>query len=246
MKNKIHYIIRRITQVFTVFLLFFLSPSAQAAMDTNSTYSVYIDDLTSPEIADMIKAGFTTVIIPTGGSEQNHAHMIIGKHNKIVYYTAGEIARRLGKTLVTPVLTYVPEGNITPPEGHMNFAGTLSLREEKLYALLGTVFPDLPLLCADAMDLDEVLKDNGIHKVNAIVSSLPFLMMPAQVRGIIEEQMAKAIGLDGIIVQFTYGHKSPISPSELNRYGLVGKRVKLVLANVPPAHVWVYKRGTGD
>ena len=119
-------------------------------------------------------------------------------------------------------------------------------REEKLYALLGTVFPDLPLLCADAMDLDEVLKDNGIHKVNAIVSSLPFLMMPAQVRGIIEEQMAKAIGLDGIIVQFTYGHKSPISPSELNRYGLVGKRVKLVLANVPPAHVWVYKRGTGD
>ena len=136
MKNKIHYIIRNVTQVFTVFLLFFLSPSAQAAMDTNSTYSVYIDDLTSPEIADMIKAGFTTVIIPTGGSEQNHAHMIIGKHNKIVYYTAGEIARRLGKTLVTPVLTYVPEGNITPPEGHMNFAGTLSLREETFSAVL--------------------------------------------------------------------------------------------------------------
>lgn len=116
-------------------------------------------------------------------------------------------------------------------------------REEKLHALLGTVFPDLQLLCADAMNLDKVLIDNGIHKVNAIVSSLPFLMMPTPVRHAIEEQMAKAIGLDGIIVQFTYGHKSPISPSKLKRYGLVGKRVKLVLANVPPAHVWVYKRG---
>ena len=136
MKNKINLKTHYITHAFSVFLLFFLSPSANAAMTTNSQNSVYIEDLTSPEIADMVKAGYTTVIIPTGGSEQNHAHMIIGKHNKIMYFTSGEIAKKLGKTLVTPVLAYVPEGNMTPPEGHMNFAGTLSLREETFSAVL--------------------------------------------------------------------------------------------------------------
>jgi phosphatidylethanolamine/phosphatidyl-N-methylethanolamine N-methyltransferase len=116
-------------------------------------------------------------------------------------------------------------------------------REKKLYELLGSAFPDLQLLCADAMELGEVLEKSGVRQVNAIVSSLPFLMMPTHVRHKIEEQMANSIGDEGIIIQFTYGHKSPISSSELKRYGLIGKRVKLVLANVPPAHVWVYKRG---
>jgi len=116
-------------------------------------------------------------------------------------------------------------------------------REKKLYELLENAFPDLQLLCADAMDLQNVLKEAGVTKVNTIVSSLPFLTMPMPVRHAIEEQMAKAIGNDGMIVQFTYGHRSPISSSELKRYGLVGKRVKMVLANVPPAHIWVYQRG---
>ena len=92
--------------------------------------------MTSPELAAKIKAGATTVIIPTGGTEQNGPHMILGKHNKIVYYTAGEIAKKLGNAVVAPVIAYVPEGRINPPEGHMNFAGTLSVREDTFEALL--------------------------------------------------------------------------------------------------------------
>lgn len=115
-------------------------------------------------------------------------------------------------------------------------------RERPLYDLLEQSFPDLHLLCADAMNLRKVLKEAGIGKVNAIVSSLPFLTMPNIIRLAIEEEMARAIGDDGIIIQFTYGHRSPISASELKRYGLVGVREKIVLANVPPAHVWVYRK----
>ncbi len=91
---------------------------------------VYLENLTWYEVKKAIAQGTTTVIIPTGGTEQNGLHMILGKHNYVIHYTAGRIADRLGKTLVAPVMAYVPEGNINPPEGHMRFAGTLSISED--------------------------------------------------------------------------------------------------------------------
>ncbi|HEY5862282.1 MAG TPA: creatininase family protein, partial [Casimicrobiaceae bacterium] len=42
---------------------------------------VFLEELTSPELAARIRAGTTTVIIPVGGTEQNGAHMALGKHN---------------------------------------------------------------------------------------------------------------------------------------------------------------------
>lgn len=90
---------------------------------------VFIEDMTWMEVQQAINSGFSTVLIPTGGTEQNGAHMVLGKHNFIVKYTAGRIAEQLGKTLVAPVIAYVPEGNITPASEHMRFAGTLSVPE---------------------------------------------------------------------------------------------------------------------
>src|SRR5687767_6920239 len=57
-------------------------------------------------------------------------HLILGKHNYVMKFTAGEIARRLGKTLVAPVMAYVPEGNLDPPTSHMWGAGTITLPPE--------------------------------------------------------------------------------------------------------------------
>ncbi|MGE0754612.1 MAG: creatininase family protein [Alphaproteobacteria bacterium] len=98
--------------------------------------NVYMEEMTWMEIRDRMRAGAHTVIIPIGGTEQNGPHMITGKHNIIVRYTAGEIAKRVGNTLVAPVISYVPEGRITPPEGHMNFPGTLSVRDNTFRMLL--------------------------------------------------------------------------------------------------------------
>jgi creatinine amidohydrolase/Fe(II)-dependent formamide hydrolase-like protein len=92
--------------------------------------SVFLEDLTWVEVRDALQAGTTTIIIPTGGTEQNGPHMVLGKHNYLVKYKAGEIARRLGKTLVAPVMAYVPEGDIDPPTGHMRFAGTITTPPE--------------------------------------------------------------------------------------------------------------------
>jgi len=82
------------------------------------------------EVSDAIALGKTTIIIPTGGTEQNGPHMVLGKHNYLVKYKAGEIAKQLGDALVAPVLAFVPEGDINPPTGHMRFAGTISIPQE--------------------------------------------------------------------------------------------------------------------
>ena len=100
---------------------------ARVAVADPGPQTVMIEDLTWPEIKARMAAGATTIIVPTGGTEQNGPHMVLGKHNYIVAYTAQEIARRLGNVLVAPVLAYVPEGSWDPPEGHMRFPGSISV-----------------------------------------------------------------------------------------------------------------------
>ena len=92
--------------------------------------SVFLEDLTWVEVRDAVRQGTTTVMIPTGGTEQGGPHLVLGKHNYVMKFTAAEIARRIGKTLVAPVMAYVPEGNLDPPTSHMWGPGTITLPPE--------------------------------------------------------------------------------------------------------------------
>jgi creatinine amidohydrolase len=92
--------------------------------------SVMLEDMTWLEVQQAVKSGSSAVIVPIGGTEQNGPHMALGKHNARTKVLAGKIAGRLGRTLVAPVMAYVPEGGISPPEGHMRFEGTLSVPRE--------------------------------------------------------------------------------------------------------------------
>ncbi len=103
-------------------ILLLATPAHTLAQD-----SVFLEELTWTEVRAAIDAGATTAIIPTGGTEQNGPHMVLGKHNYLVHAASGEIAERLGNTLVAPVLGYVPEGSVDPPSGHMQSAGTITL-----------------------------------------------------------------------------------------------------------------------
>jgi len=98
--------------------------------------SVYLEDLTWTEVRDAIHAGKTTVIIPVGATEQSGPHMALGKHNLRAKVLAGRIAAALGNALVAPVLAYVPEGKISPPAGHMRYAGTISISDEAFKGVL--------------------------------------------------------------------------------------------------------------
>jgi creatinine amidohydrolase/Fe(II)-dependent formamide hydrolase-like protein len=98
--------------------------------------SVYVEELTWTEVRDAIKAGKTTVILPTGGTEQNGPHMVLGKENLAVHYTAGAIAQKLGNALVAPTLQYVPEGNVDPPSGAMRYPGGITLPNDVFVQVL--------------------------------------------------------------------------------------------------------------
>ena len=108
-----------------LFLVAVLSASATALAQPPA--SVFLEDLTSPELAAAIRAGKTTILVPIGGTEQNGPHMVLGKHNVRAKVLSGKIARELGNALVAPVIAYVPEGGVNPPTGHMRYPGTITV-----------------------------------------------------------------------------------------------------------------------
>lgn len=114
-----------------------LCPMAAPLVAQSPPHSAFIEALTWEEIRDDIAAGKTTVIIPTAGTEQKGPHMVMGEHKYVMEYTMDEIARTLGNALVSPIITYVPEGRWgDEPTGHMRMPGTITLPEEWFRELL--------------------------------------------------------------------------------------------------------------
>ncbi len=101
--------------------------------------SVYIEDLTWPEVQHAIATGKSTAVIYTGSTEQNGPHMAIGKHNFIARYVAGAIAIRLGNALVYPTMPFSITGDLTAKTGHMRFPGSVSLTPQTLRAVIHDV-----------------------------------------------------------------------------------------------------------
>src|SRR5947208_13945151 len=114
------------------------TPRPIEALDT-----VFIEDMTWMEVRDAMKAGKDTVIVATGGVEQNGPYLVTGKHNVVLRGTTEAIARKLGNTLVALIVPFVPEGDIDPPTLHMLYPGTISVREETFQALLNDICASL-------------------------------------------------------------------------------------------------------
>lgn len=129
-------VIPRPAVVGLALLVLFVAGGHFSRAGTGGLPSVHLEELTWVEVRDALDQGVTTVIVPTGGVEQNGPHLALGKHDWIVHETAGRIARELGDALVAPVIAYVPEGEIEPPDGHMRFPGTISLPEPLFQQLL--------------------------------------------------------------------------------------------------------------
>jgi creatinine amidohydrolase len=104
-----------------------LTFAISAAPAAAQTRSVWIDDLTWPEVRDAIAAGKGTAIVFVGSSEQNGPHMAIGKHNFIARYCAQRIAEELGDALVYPVLPFAITGDAAAKTAHMRFPGSVTL-----------------------------------------------------------------------------------------------------------------------
>jgi sterol desaturase/sphingolipid hydroxylase (fatty acid hydroxylase superfamily)/creatinine amidohydrolase/Fe(II)-dependent formamide hydrolase-like protein len=129
-----HY--RRVVLYVPLLILVGVTSAGSAPLPNTIPPNLWLENMTSPEIRQALDAGYQAVIIPTAGIEQNGAHMPLDKHNHIIHHTSEQLARRLGCTLIAPVVDFVPEGDIAPPSGHMRYPGTISVREDTFERLL--------------------------------------------------------------------------------------------------------------
>ena len=112
-------------------------------------------------------------------------------------------------------------------------------RDRTLAALLRTRFPGVRILHGDAVELVALLRPLAIEGAAAIVSSLPLLSLPKQMRRRIVEQSFALLGEHGTFVQYTYGVASPVAAPE---FGLIGEVAQRIWRNFPPAVVWRFRR----
>ena len=135
-----------LTVMFGVFAIAVLEMAfPQSTLTAPMSGTVDMADMTWVEVRGAIDRDYTVVIVPTGGIEQNGPHMVLGKHDYIVHKTANRIARELGRALVTPVVSFVPEGNYNPPNGNMLFPGTLGVPEPVFAQVLEGIARSLKL-----------------------------------------------------------------------------------------------------
>ncbi len=120
-----------------------LAAQLAAARPIAAGQSYWLEELTWMEIRDLVAAGTSTVIVPTGGIEENGPYLATGKHNLILEASCPAIAARLGNALCAPIVKFVPEGSIEPPSGAMLFPGTISVSAATYEALLDDIASSL-------------------------------------------------------------------------------------------------------
>jgi creatinine amidohydrolase len=96
-----------------------------------------LDELSWSEIEDLIKEGWTKIIVPLGATEQHGPGLPQGVDTWHGEETALRAAFKVGKTLVAPAFPfgYSPE--------HKAFPGTISVRNETLSLLLEDIAESL-------------------------------------------------------------------------------------------------------
>src|SRR5947209_5189523 len=113
-----------------------MKPDPDAPRPIEAVDTVFLEEMTWMEARDAMRAGKDTVIVPTGGMEQNGPYLAAGKHNYVLRATTEAIARKLGRALIAPIVPFVPEGDLDPPTIHMKYPTTISLTEGTYRLLL--------------------------------------------------------------------------------------------------------------
>jgi phosphatidylethanolamine/phosphatidyl-N-methylethanolamine N-methyltransferase len=109
--------------------------------------------------------------------------------------------------------------------------------------LLGQRFPGVNIIKGDAYRLTETLGDRLAEPAAAVVSSLPLLMKPETQRLALLADAFTLLAPAGRFIQFTYGPVSPIPRGRAAGPAFLVEGSPPVWLNLPPARVWIYRRG---
>lgn len=93
--------------------------------------TVKLEELTWPEVRELLASGeVDTVIIAVGSTEQHGRHLPLATDAALAEAIGERLARRLGKALLAPTI------RVGCSEHHMAFPGTISVSSDTLAALV--------------------------------------------------------------------------------------------------------------
>ena len=114
---------------------------------------------------------------------------------------------------------------------------TLVEYDAELARLNAARFAAARVINGDAFQLDRTL--GHARSFCAIVSSLPLLNFPLAARARLIGDIFARLAPGAPFVQFSYGLHSPVVPPP----GASVRRAAVIWLNLPPARVWVYRKG---
>ncbi|MBV9548599.1 MAG: methyltransferase domain-containing protein [Alphaproteobacteria bacterium] len=97
-------------------------------------------------------------------------------------------------------------------------------------------WPAMRVIEGDAFDLDRTLGHREPYA--AIVSGLPLLNFPMEMRHRLLDGVAARLMPGASFIQFSYGLHAPVTPPD----GHIVAQAAFCWANMPPARVWVYRK----
>ncbi len=145
-----------------------------------------LEKMTWMELRDRVKGGFTRVIVPTGGIEQNGPFVALNKHDLIAKAVSVRVAELVGNTIVAPVVSFVPEGGFNPRTGHMRYPGTISLSSDTFQKLLQDIVTSLSLSGFQEIVVVGDSRDSQDDIVRAVSQRTPQNSQNARVRYLTE------------------------------------------------------------
>lgn len=98
--------------------------------------------------------------------------------------------------------------------------------------------PGVQVLRGDAFDLDRTLGGRLRGPLAAVVSSLPLINFPMEMRNRLLANVFGRLAPGAPFVQFSYRLGPPVPAPD----GVSLSRAAVVWLNLPPARVWVYRR----
>ncbi|MFW8587013.1 phospholipid N-methyltransferase PmtA [Rhizobium beringeri] len=105
---------------------------------------------------------------------------------------------------------------------------------------LKRTYPGVHFINGDAFDLQSTLGNFSGLTFDSVVSGIPLLNFPMAKRISLLESLLDRLPAGRPMVQISYGAISPIAANP-DRYHI--QHFDFVMRNIPPAQLWIYKRG---
>lgn len=136
---------------------------------------IRLEDLSSTEVNQAIENGIDTILIIIGSIEQHGSHLPLSTDSLIAEEIGLEIVKKLGNALLAPII------KVGVSEYHMDFAGTISIREETLSdilidyckCLIKHGFKNIVMLSTHSGNCRAI--DNTVHRLKCETNKAKFI-----------------------------------------------------------------------